>query len=109
MVHEPCIFQNGLDKRMTLPGIYSQNWLCNNPIFKKKKTQMDKFEQKGHKVKAKEHRQFHSNSKVISSSLQGGEEKKANLTFQPLIPYLLCGDNNTEDVVRINKFISQAL
>lgn len=37
---------------------------------------MDKFEQKGHKVKAKEHRQFHSNSKVISSSLQGGEEKK---------------------------------
>lgn len=71
---------------------------------------MDKFGQKGHKLKAEEHRQFHSNSKVISSSLQGGgKKKKANLTFQPLIPYLLCGDNNTEDVVRINKFISQAL
>lgn len=41
----------------------------------KKNPQMDKFGQKGHKLKAKEHRQLHSNSKVIPSSLQIGGRK----------------------------------
>lgn len=61
----------------------------------------------GKRLKADEHKQLHFNSKVIPTSLWG--KNKANLTFQPLAPYLLCGDNNTEGVVRINEFISQAL
>lgn len=68
---------------------------------------MGKFGKRDTNLELENTGKLHSNSKVIPSSLRG--KKKANLTFQPLAPYLLCGDNNMEDVVRINKFISQAL